>query len=586
VTTPGALLLDGQGVGGTGITAGATMLQSGDAGMVTVNAGSVAVQNGAQIASNTNGPGRGGDVTVTTPGALLLDGQGTIRGAAISAETLGPRSGDAGTITVNAGSVAVQGGGLITSSTAGSGRGGDVTVNTGALAVSGGSDVISVSFASASGNAGTIALKVGGALTVDAAQAGRFTNGVSSEAEPGSLGAAGTVTVNAGSVSVLNGGFINSSAGGTGAGGSVVVTTPGALLLDGRGQPGGPAEISASATQPQSGDAGSVTIRAGSVSVLNSGVITSNTQGTGRGGSVLVTTPGALLLDGRGDAATAISAETLGPRSGDAGTVTVSAGTVTIQGGAQVASNTTGPGRGGNVDVMAGSAIRLNGPGPQVAGTATSMGNAGSISVAAPQVFLRDGASISTAALGANGGNITIGPGDLLYLQRSAITTSVGGASGNGGNITVEPRLVVLDRSTIQANAVGGNGGNVRVQANQLVQSFDSAITASSQRGVSGQILFAAQPLNLNGSLVVLASDLRAAAALLREGCAVRGAAPRSSLVAAGRGGQRQGLEATLPALYFAHRPVRDDAATAAAPAADPPAAPERISLGLSSPCG
>lgn len=197
-------------------------------------------------------------------------------------------------------------------------------------------------------------------------------------------------------------------------------------------------------------------------------------------------------------------------------------------------------------------------------------------------MFLRDGAAISTAAQSANGANITIGPGDLLFLQRSAIATSVGGAFGNGGNITVDPRLVVLDRSAIQANAVGGNGGNVLVRADQLVQSPDSAITATSQLGVSGQIFLTGPPLDLNGSLVVLASELRSAAALLREGCAVRGAGPRSSLLAVGRGGQRQGLEATLPALYFAHRPVHDGGH----PAPDAPATPSRISLGLSSLCG
>ena len=99
---------------------------------------------------------------------------------------------------------------------------------------------------------------------------------------------------------------------------------------------------------------------------------------------------------------------------------------------------------------------------------------------------------------------------------------------------------------------------------------------------MSGEIFITGPPLDLNASLVVLASDLHAAAALLREGCAVRGAAPRSSLVTAGRGGQRQGSEATLPALYFAHRPVRDGGA----PAANAPVAPQRISLGLSSTCG
>ncbi len=164
------------------------------------------------------------------------------------------------------------------------------------------------------------------------------------------------------------------------------------------------------------------------------------------------------------------------------------------------------------------------------------------------------------------------------------MTTSVGGGSGSGGNITVDQRFVVLDRSVIAANAVGGNGGNVLIRAGQFVPSAGSAVTATSQLGVSGEIAIVGPPLNLNGSLVVLASELRAAAALLREGCAVRGGgAPRSSLVAAGRGGRRQGLETTVPALYFANRPVRGGRDEPPRAAADPP---QRTAVTLSARCG
>jgi len=359
-------------------------------------------------------------------------------------------------------------------------------------------------------------LKVGGALIIDATDYGGFINGVSSEAATGSSGSAGTVQVNAGSISVLNGGFINSNTHGPGAGGSVVVRT------------------------------------------------------------------GALLLDGHGNGGTEIGASAIGTGSGNAGTVTVSAGSVTVQGGARIASSTAGKGRGGDVTVAATSDIRLAGTEPQITAISTGTGAAGSIIVSTPQLFLRNGASISTAAQRANGGNITIGSGNLLYLQRSSITTSVNSAFGNGGNITVDPRLVVLDRSQIRANAVGGDGGNVLIRADQFLQSTDSAVTATSQRAVSGNIFFTVPLLDLNSTLVVLASELRSTAALLREGCAARGASPRSSLVVTGRGGQRQGLEAVLPALYFIHRPVRDGEHRA--PAAS--ATPVRTSIGLSSRCG
>jgi hypothetical protein len=56
--------------------------------------------------------------------------------------------------------------------------------------------------------------------------------------------------------------------------------------------------------------------------------------------------------------------------------------------------------------------------------------------------------------------------------------------------------------------------------------------------------------------LVVLSSELRGRAAVLREACAARGDRPISSLVEAGRGGLPQDPETTLPALYIAGRDV------------------------------
>ncbi len=439
VATPGALLLDGGGGRSTEIGASARGPHSSNAGPVTVSAGRVTVQNGAVIDSNTAGLGRDGSVTVTTPGALLLDGQG-VSGTGISAETLGPQSGDAGAVTVKAASVAVQGGAQIASNTYGPGRGGDVTVNAGALTLLRGGSIRNV--ASGSGNAGEVALNVDGALTIDATDFGGFPNGVSSETAQNSSGSAGVVQVIAGSVSVRNGGFINGNAHGTGAGGPVLVSTPGALLLDGGG--GSNTEIGASALGPQSGNAGPVTVSAGSVSVLNGGVITSNTAGTGAGGAVVVGTLGALLLDGRGDTGTAISADTLGPRSGTAGTVTINAASVAVQGGAQVAGSTNGPGQGGGVTVTTGTLTVSRGG--SIISPAFASGNAGKITLNV-------------------GGALTIDASDAGRLANGVSSEAVAGSSGAAGTVQVKAGSIsVLNGGFINSSTAGtGAGGSVLV---------------------------------------------------------------------------------------------------------------------------
>jgi large exoprotein involved in heme utilization and adhesion len=268
-----------------------------------------------------------------------------------------------------------------------------------------------------------------------------------------------------------------------------------------------------------------------------------------------VTASGALVLDGAGDPTTHIAASALGPQTGPGGSVTVQANSLTIEGGAQIASSTAGSGKGGDVTVIVGSDIVLPDPGPQITAQSTGSGDAGSVSVSAVRLLMSNGAAISTEAetSTASGGNITLNVRDLVYLLSSEITTSVKGETGNGGNITIDPQLVVLNHSRIIAEAVEGHGGNITINAGAFIPSADSIVSANSQLGTSGTVVTNGL-LNINGALVVLSSELRGHAAVLREACAARGDRPVSSLVEAGRGGLPQDPEATLPALYIADR--------------------------------
>ena len=81
-------------------------------------------------------------------------------------------------------------------------------------------------------------------------------------------------------------------------------------------------------------------------------------------------------------------------------------------------------------------------------------------------------------------------------------------------------------------------------------------MSATSLLGISGTIDIIGPRVDLNGSLVVLPSQLRSAAAILRDSCAARIGLPHSSLTQAGRGGLPQDPEATIPALYLAGRDV------------------------------
>jgi filamentous hemagglutinin family protein len=471
---------------GTAITAAALSVSTGDAGSVSLNAPQITLNAGAQIISTTAGFGAGGVVTVTTPGTLSLADAGT----QIAASTIGPQSGAGGQVHVQAGSLLVQGGALIASTAAGIGNGGAVTV-----AVAGDADL-------------------SGARTA-----------ITAAALAGATGNAGSVSLSAPQITLD-------------AGAQIISTTAGV----------------------------------------------STTAGSGAGGTVTVTTPGTLSL---ADAGTQIAASTTGPQSGAGGQVDVQAGSLLVQGGALIASTAAGRGNGGGVTVAVAGDADLSGGGTAITAQSTGGGDAGSIALSAQNLHMSGGAAISTASATANGGDIRLTVGDLMFLTDSRVTAAVPSGFGNGGNITINPQLLVLQHSDIIAQAQRGNGGDITIVADEFLPSADSLVSASSQFGVSGTVEVIGPRTDLNGSLVVLPSELHQAAEVLRNACAARSAAPRSSLVQGGRGGLPEDPATALPALYLADR----DAApagrrvTAGAAPVRPPLAAQFISLNLTTRC-
>ena len=92
---------------------------------------------------------------------------------------------------------------------------------------------------------------------------------------------------------------------------------------------------------------------AGTLNILANGVVASSTSGSGNAGTVSVSA-GTLTIDGtKADPnfVTGIDASTAS--KGNAGSVTVTAGTLTIAGGGSISSNTFGSGNAGSVSVAA-----------------------------------------------------------------------------------------------------------------------------------------------------------------------------------------------------------------------------------------
>jgi hypothetical protein len=88
---------------------------------------------------------------------------------------------------------------------------------------------------------------------------------------------------------------------------------------------------------------------------------------------------------------------------------------------------------------------------------------------------------------------------------------------------------VILNNADIVARANAGNGGNIVVQAGFFVASAESAVDASSSRGLDGEVLIDS-PNEIAGSVLPLEVPAAPLPALITQNCVPQLAERRSSL--------------------------------------------------------
>jgi len=405
------------------------------------------VMDNSHIFSNTqNGNSKGIDIRLTND--LVMK-----KGSSIEASTSGPGKG--GDLTVKAGRLELKGDAFIDTRTFGPGHGGNLTAEAEDILLGGESlNVFSGLF---SGTEGT---------------------------DPGS-GDAGNIAVKAGRLE-LKGGTIDSSTFGWGNGGSLTVEAED-ILLEGEFSKILFSSLSSNAggTEPDSGDAGNITVKAGHLQLKGLAQITTATVGPGKGGNI-----------------------------------TVKAGRLELKGGAQMTAGTSGSGNGGSLQVEAES-ILLEGEGGAdlVSGLFTSnrakdlssgnvlvgSGDAGNITVKAGRLELKGGGQLGASTFGSgNGGSLTVEAEDIVLEGsasagfRSGLFTNTQGAdpgSGTAGDLTVNVgNLLVSEGATISAETFGpGAGGKLFINATNIDLRDGASILSQStsenpDAGQSGEI--------------------------------------------------------------------------------------------------
>jgi filamentous hemagglutinin family protein len=282
----------------------------GDGGTVSIDAGSLKVLNGAYVATDSQGEGKAGDVSIRAD-TLTIDASGDGEYTYVSSDSL--EGGDAGKVTVNAGTLSVIHGGFISSNTYAGGNAGDISITAKTMSVQDNSIVASVAYPDSAGNAGLVnitadTLTVGGNSVVSTSSAGAGDAGavsikagklavdnseISSAAVTGATGASGSLSINAGAVSLTNGATISTVSNNPKLAGRIDVVAD-SILVDGKGsaissenQAG---NVALGNPRGESGAAGAVNLKVTALTVSEGGVISTNSY-AGAAGEIGIVMP-------------------------------------------------------------------------------------------------------------------------------------------------------------------------------------------------------------------------------------------------------------------------------------------------------
>ena len=467
---------------------------AGNAGAVSVQAESVRLDSlgfdawvtGITSRANSDSTGDAGDVMLRVDGRLEV-----LNGAWISSSTFA--AGNAGTVSVQAGSACLDSQGLATGITSqaepdSTGDAGDVALTVdGFLEVLNGAQISSSTFAA--GNAGAVSVQAGSAR-LDSQGFDAGGTGFYSMANPDSTGHAGDVTLTVdGRLEVLNGAWISSSTWAAGNAGTVSVQAE-SVRLDSLGFDTWVTGISSRANFDSTGDAGDVMLRVdGWLEVLNGAWISSSTFAAGNAGTVSVQA-GSVRLDSQGFDAwgTGIVSQAERDSIGDAGDVALTVdGLLEVLNGAQISSSTWATGNAGTVTIHTAS-LNLGSTG-HFGGDIASLAALGSTGQVGNIVIVADRADIRTDGFITISAFQMLDPDVLAGYSAHSIELNIGHLTLDGGTITTQ------STGNVPAAAIN-------IQAQDLRLTHGSRITTESQTADAGPITIGGGRLWLTDSLI------------------------------------------------------------------------------------
>nr|MDZ8005298.1 S-layer family protein [Nostoc sp. DedSLP05]MDZ8101931.1 S-layer family protein [Nostoc sp. DedSLP01] len=476
------------GVGSVRVSPSDASRGAGKGGNVSITTGSLEVLNGARFEASTYGEGDAGNITITAKDAIKFDGESNKRESSGAFSQVNSRKGgNAGSVSITTGSLEVLNGSRLDVSTYGKGDAGSVTITaTDTTKFDGEGKFPSGAFSRVTskggGNAGSVAITTGslavtngayfdvgtyangnaGSVTITATDTTKF-DGESKKGDPsgalsstrefskvGSIeaGKAGSISIATGLLEVLNGALLD-------------VSTIG------------------------NANAGIIDIIANTFNSSNGGRLVSSTSNEFPAGNIILKVKDNITLSGSN---TGIFASTTENSTGKGGSIIIDPKTLILRDGASIFANSQGKGVGGNIELSAGFLTLDNGKistdtQSNTGGNITLnvqdlllLRNGSKISTNA-----------GTLGQDGNGGNITINSKFIVAFPSEDSDISANASRGNGGNIEInsqgifgiEPYPKETHKSGITANSVSGVTGviNLNTPENSSIQNSFTQIS-------------------------------------------------------------------------------------------------------------
>ncbi len=263
------------------------------------------------------------------------------------------------------------------------------------------------------------------------------------------------------------------------------------------------------------GDSGDINLTAASLSVIDS-ILTASTWGQGNAGSISVQASGSVSL-----ANSQFYSLVLPEGMGRGGNIDIHAGSLSLTDGAELFASTAGVGNAGTISVRVNDSVSLANSGFLNSVAWRAVGNGGDITINAGSVSLTDGAYVYANNIGGKGdaADITINAGSLSLSDGAQLSTSsIGnGTAGNievaadsirlnnrallssdtiagQGSIGLRSQDLVLRGSNITTNATGtASGGNITIDTGVLAALDTSDISANSANSFGGRVTIKSQ---------------------------------------------------------------------------------------------